>query len=318
MNPVDLPSLNALRALEAVARHRSFRRAAEELFVTPAAITHQIKKLEQHLGAPLFRRHNQRISLTDAAEAALPLLQKGFAALAQAVVELRMPEKAPQLTVGTSPTFASRWLMPRLREFLFTHPGIDVRVITNGRTVAPGDHKTSRQKLAAEANPLPDIDICFTSEELAGPQARRLFNVEVMPMCHPHLLIGPPPLLTIADLRHQTLLHGDGNNANRTNSTWAHWLRDVGATDIDARRGLQFEHSTLALDAAADGLGVTLASPLLAAEELSSGKVVIALKNPFLLDNAYYVLASETALSSPAVSAFRTWILGKARTLQER
>ncbi|MES2489130.1 MAG: LysR substrate-binding domain-containing protein [Pseudomonadota bacterium] len=313
MNPVDLPPLNSLRALEAVARHRSFKRAAEELFVTPAAITHQIKQLEERLGIQLFKRTSQRISLTSEAEAALPLLQKGFATLAQAVAELHTQKPTPQLTVGTSPTFASRWLMPRLREFLLAHPGIDVRVSANSRTSEPNEAKTRRKKNTSR-NATPDIDIVFTSEELAGPQAHRLFRVEVLPMCHPQLLQGPTPLQTPSDLRHQTLLHGDGLNADRTNSTWARWLRDVGAMDVDARRGLQFEHSTLALDAAADGLGVILASPLLAAAEMSAGKVVIAMQHRLLLDNAYYVIASETALSRPEVSAFNTWLLEKART----
>lgn len=314
MNPVDLPPLNSLRALEAVARHRSFKRAAEELFVTPAAITHQIKQLEERLGTQLFKRTNQRITLTDEAEAALPLLQKGFASLAQAVSELRKQQSAPQLNVGSSPTFASRWLMPRLREFLSAHPGIDVRVVTNGRSPEPTQSKSRRRKNAVQENTAPDIDILFASEEQAGPQARQLFRVEVMPMCSPQLLIGPPALLEPSDLRHQTLLHGDGLNANRSNSTWARWLRHVGATDVDARRGLQFEHSTLALDAAADGLGVILASPLLAAAELSAGKVVIAMQRPLQLENAYYIVASETALSRPEVSAFHSWLLEKSRT----
>lgn len=311
MNPVDLPPLNALRALEAVARHRSFKRAAEELFVTPAAITHQIKQLEERLGRQLFKRSNQRITLTEEAEAALPLLQKGFASLAQAVGELQKQDHAPQLTVGTSPTFASRWLMPRLREFLSAHPGIDVHVVTNSRGREPAQGKSRSRKNAVQDNTAPDIDILFTSEELAGRQARQLFRVEVVPMCHPQLLIGPPPLNTPSDLRHQTLLHGDGLNANRTNSTWARWLRHAGASAIDARRGLQFEHSTLALDAAADGLGVILASPALAVAELSAGKVVIAM--PLQLENAYYAVASETALSRPEVSAFHSWLLEKSR-----
>ena len=314
MNPVNLPSLNALRALEAVARHRSFRRAAEELFVTPAAITHQIKQLEQRLGVQLFKRQNQKISLTEEAEAALPLLQKGFATLAQAVAELRSHQSTPQLTVGVSPTFALRWLMPRLRDFLSAHPGIDVRLATDRRPAESARKQTAKSRKSADQNDgAPDIDIVFTSEERAEPHAHRLFRVEVMPMCHPQLLNGPHALKAPSDLRHQTLLHGDGRNADRANSTWAHWLRHVGALDVDARRGLQFEHSTLALDAAADGLGVTLASPLLAASELSAGKVVIALQQSLLLDNAYYVVASETSLSRPEVAAFHAWLLDRAR-----
>src|SRR5882757_10881540 len=112
MGSSRLPPLNALRAFEAVARHRSFRKAAEELFVTPAAVTHQIKALEQQLGLNLFERLNRRIELTAAAQAALPLFQQGFESRAAAVSELRSYGQVPHLTVGATPTFVSRWLMP--------------------------------------------------------------------------------------------------------------------------------------------------------------------------------------------------------------
>ncbi|MES2682600.1 MAG: transcriptional regulator GcvA [Pseudomonadota bacterium] len=299
MTNSHLPSLNALRAFEAVARHQSFRRAAEELFVTPAAITHQIKQLEAVLGLALFERHNRKVTLTPAASASLPQLQQGFDSLRIAVADLLRHGKAPALTVSASPTFASRWLMPRLQGFLSQHPGIDVRLLASGN---PAAESTER-----------DIDIRFTSENLSGPLVDLLFRIEIVPMCRPEMLIGPPALRSPKDLRHATLLHGDGRDPSRVGTAWVRWLQRAGVTGIDARRGVQFEHSALALDAAADGLGITLASPILATAELASGRVVIAFPQAMPLDTAYYLVTSEQAMQRPEVAAFHRWLLNEAR-----
>ncbi len=309
-----LPPLNALRAFEAVARHRSFRKAAEELFVTPAAVTHQIKALEKQLGLMLFERLNRRIELTDAARAALPLFQQGFEALADGVAGLRAYGQVPHLTVGATPTFVSRWLMPRLQRFLSQHPGIDVRIVASGQLIRAGQRAMRSEDSGDDGELATDIDIRFTNDHLPGESVDLLFTVEIMPMCHPRLIEGPPPLRTPADLRHQTLLHGDGHNADRNQSAWARWLRRAGVEGVDPRRGLRLDHSTHALEAAADGLGVTLASPLLAAAELSSGRVVVAFPQALPLDNAYYIITPGSAAARPEVNAFRSWLLQEAAT----
>ena len=309
-----LPPLNALRAFEAVARHKSFRKAAEELFVTPAALTHQIKALEKQLGFALFERYSRRIELTPAAQAALPRFQEGFDALVKGVAELRGHGQAPHLTVAATPTIVQRWLMPRLQRFLSQHPGIDVRLVASGQLITATPHSI-RSEDAVEGGSVDteiDIDIRFSNGRPQGEHVDLLFTVEVVPMCHPRLIEGPPPLRVPDDLRHQTLLHGDARVADRSRSTWARWLRRAGLTDIDPRRGLQLDHSTLALEAAADGLGVTLATPLLAEAELASGKVVVAFPLALPLDNAYYSVASETAITRPEVAAFREWLLDEA------
>ena len=299
-----LPPLNALRAFEAVARHKSFRKAAEELYVTPAALTHQIKSLEELLGFPLFVRLARRIELTPAAQAALPRFQQGFEALAQAVAELRNHGQAPRLTVGATPTFVSRWLMPRLQRFLVQHPEIDVRLVASGQLINASAREI-RSEDSAESNVDADIEIRFSNGRPEGQNVDLLFTVEVVPMCHPRLLTGPQPLRMPEDLSHQTLLHGDARVADRTRSAWARWLRRAGVTDVDPRRGLQLDHSTLALEAAADGLGVTLAMPLLAAAELAEGKVAVAFPMSLSLDNAYYSVVPDAAMRRPEVVAFR-------------
>jgi LysR family glycine cleavage system transcriptional activator len=311
MSVTKLPPLNALRAFEAVARLQSFRKAADELFVTPAAVSHQIKALEEQLGVVLFERRTRRIELTSAAQAALPLFQQGFDALAQAVLKLRSHGQAPRLTVSATPTFVSRWLMPRLLGFLSRHPGIDVRILASGRLINPSQQQAGADE-PVDSVPDADIDIRFDSSPPAGQNVDYLFSAEVVPMCHPRLLVGPPPLKVPGDLRHQTLLHGDGSKADSAQSAWARWLRKARVKDVDSFRGLQLDHSTLALEAAVDGLGVTLAMPLLAATELAEGKVVIAFPLVLQLDKAYYAVTSDSAMTRPEVSDFRAWLVDEA------
>lgn len=310
MTTSRLPPLNALRAFEAVARHRSFRKAADELFVTPAAVTHQIKALEEQLGVELFRRLPRRIELTPTAMGALPVFQRAFELLTRGVNELRDFGRTPQLTLRSTPTFASRWIMPRLHRFLSAHQGIDVRVLASGNLLTalggrPDDN--------AESLPEPDLDIVFSNSRPEGTQVDLLFALDIVPMCHPRLMKqGPNPLKTPADLRHHTLLHGDMHIKDRSRSGWAQWLRQAGVNNVDPRRGLQFDHSTLALDAATDGLGVTLATPLFASDELKRGDVAVAFPMSIRLDRAYYTVVSASSASRPEVEAFRQWLLQEA------
>lgn len=311
MSTTRLPPLNALRAFEAVARHRSFRKAAEELFVTPAAITHQIKALEEQLGVVLFQRLNRRIELTPAALAALPRFRDAFEALAQGVAQLRDHGKKPRLTVRSTPTFVSRWMMPRLHRFLSAHPDTDVRLLASGQLISPLAQQLLTEEVG-ESAPEPDIHIQFSNGRPEGDVVDLLFAVEVVPMGHPRLLRGAHPLREPDDLRHHTLLHGDGALSDRSRSAWARWLAHAGATQVDPERGLQFDHSTLALEAAADGLGVTLAMPLLAEAELKRGDVEVAFTIALPLDKAYYAVTTSAALARPEVAAFRQWLLTEA------
>lgn len=311
MSTARLPPLNALRAFEAVARHRSFRKAADELFVTPAAVTHQIKALEEHLGVELFRRLPRGVELTPAAAAVLPIFQRAFSLITRGVGELRDYGLTPHLTVKTSPTFASRWMSPRLHRFLALYQGIDVRVLASGTFARPVERGPGTEDTPESE---PDIDIRFLNGRPEdADHVDLLFAVDIVPMCHPRLTKqGPHPLKTPADLRHHALLHGDTQIEDRTRSGWAQWLRHAGVNDVDPRRGVQFDHSTLALDAATDGLGVTLATPLFASDELARRDLVVALPLPLRLDRAYYAITSSASASRPEVVAFRKWLLEEA------
>lgn len=303
-----LPPLNALRAFEAVARHRSFRKAAAELFVTPAAVTHQIKALEEQLGVELFKRLPGGIELTPATVASLPVLQRAFELIARSVGELRNYGSTPHLTVKTTPTFASRWMMPRLHSFLAANQGIDVRVLASGNVLNAGGNPAG-----ASAGVEPDIEIRFSNGRPDGDHVDLLFNVGIVPMCHPRLLESEPwPLREPADLAHHSLLHGDMHINDRARSAWSLWLRKAGVTNVDPRRGLQFDHPTLALDAATDGLGVTLATPLFAKNELERGDVVVAFPIEITLDRSYYTVTASASSQRPEVIAFRQWLLEEA------
>ena len=195
MNP-RLPPLNALRAFETAARHLSFRRAAEELFVTPAAISHQIKGLEDYLGVMLFHRLNKSLLLTEAGQAALPALRDGFERLAEAVEILRADSPSRLLTVSVAPSFASKWLVPRLERFRQSVPGIDIRIDATSRCV---DFIRDRV----------DVGIRYGAGDYPGLHSDCLRDDEVMPVCSPALLAGEYPLQQPDDLRHHTLLHID-------------------------------------------------------------------------------------------------------------
>jgi LysR family glycine cleavage system transcriptional activator len=306
------PSFNSLRAFEAVARLRSFRKAADELFVTPAAITHQIKALEAQLGIPLFVRLSHGIELTPAAEAALPRLQQGFEMLLHAVRDLREFGQSPRLNVAVTPTLASRWIMPRLHRFLSKYPNIDVRLMASGQAIHTSG-RSHAENHNTESAQNPDVEIHFSHTRPSGDYVDHLFAVHVVPMAHPKIIDWSAPSRVPDDLRHLTLLHGDGRLHDRSQSTWAKWLKQAGALQVDARRGLQFDHSTLALKAAADGLGVTLAMPLLAAEELSENKVRILFPTVLPLEQSYFVETNPGEIDRPEVRAFRAWLLEEAR-----
>ena len=306
MSSNRLPPLNALRAFEAVARNRSFRKAADELFVTPAAVTHQIKLLEEQLGIPLFERRSRGIELTPAAASALPRFRQAFELMAQGVSELRGHGNVPSLVVRATPTFMSRWIMPRIPSFLAAYPTVELRLLASGRMISASPWQVQPEH--DEAGTAPDIEIQLSGTAPAGDIVDLLLTVDVVPMCSPRLFKGEHALRVPDDLRHHTLLHADGLLSDRMRSTWAQWLKQAGARQVDPRRGMQFDHSTLALEAAADGLGVTLATPLLAAGELERGDVRIAFTQALPLGRSYYAVTSQSAVQRPEVAAFREWL----------
>ena len=308
-----LPPLNALKAFEAAARHLSVKKAAVELNVTPAAVSHQIRTLEEYLDLQLFHRYNRALELTDAARACLPKLREGFDCLAQAVERLRTHTSGGMLTVSAAPSFAARWLMPRLHRFIAAHHEIDVRVSARMRRVSV-DGKVDVAERATIETWLDDSDVAILYGHGHYPDmdVQRLLSLTITPICSPKLLTGEHPLRTPEDLKHHMLLHDDTGDMYDGESFWEVWLEAAGVTGIDAKRGARFSHAVLALEAAIDAVGVVASMPSLAAEELASGKLVMPFDLKVPLDSAYYLVCEPHAKTRPSVAAFRDWLIAEA------
>ena len=294
-----LPPLNALRAFEAAARHLSLTRAAEELHVTPAAVGHQVKVLEQHLGAPLFARLNRALELTPAGQSLLPGLSDAFYRLAEAVETFRRRDANRPLTVSMPPSFGATWLMPRLERFRERHPDIDVRLEASNR-VADLIHDDV------------DVGLRYGLGDYPGMRVDCLLSEEVFPVCSPRLLEGKHPLTTLENLRWHTLLHVDGYVQDDFWPDWAMWLHSAGMADVDVRRGLHFSETRLALQAAASGHGIALGSRVLAGNELESGRLVRPFAHGSRMSFAYYMVCPEALADAPRIAAFRRWIIEEA------
>lgn len=315
--PVRLPPLNSLKAFESAARNLSVKRAAIELNVTSAAVSHQIRALEEYLGVQLFRRYNRALELTDVAKAALPKLGEGFECMAQAVTILRSQQGGGSLTVSAAPSFASRWLMPRLHRFIAAHPEIDVRISARMRRVSVDGKGDVAERATVEAWLADsDVAILYGRGHVTGILVERLLDLSITPICSPKLLSGEHPLRTSADLKHHLLLHDDTGELYDNEPFWGLWLREAGIDDVDANKGPHFSHAVLAFEAAIDAVGVLASMPVLAAEDIATGKLVAPFDLTVKLPDGYYMASNEHADERPAVAAFRGWLREEARRSQ--
>jgi len=289
-----LPPLNALRDFEAAARHLSFTKAAEELHVTHGAVSRQVKSLEDYLGLPLFRRLNRALRLTDEGQAYARSVRELLDSLAEATRRLRTPRETGGLTVSTTYSFTSGWLVPRLGRFRALHPDIDVRLQANDQVV-----EFARDNV--------DLAIRYGRGNYPGLAAERLMGDDYTPVSNPALLKGKHPLRKPADLKYHVLLHEEGNEVD-----WRIWLMAAGVQGVDATRGPVFSHSTMAIQAAIRGEGVALGRTALIEEELASGQLVRLFDLRLDAVMAYYIVCPPRALERPKVRAFRDWLLEEA------
>ncbi|MBP2227509.1 transcriptional regulator GcvA [Azospirillum agricola] len=288
-----LPPLNALRAFEAAARHLSFTKAADELHVTQAAVSHQIKALEEWLGLPLFRRMNRALALTEAGQNYLPPVREAMDTLSQATEKLIRTDSAGALTISTMPSFASKWLVPRLMRFQKRYPDTDVRVQSTIQMVDFTRH---------------DVDLAIRFGTGVWPDLRveRLLTEDIFPVGHPSLLNGERPLTCPEDLCNHTLLHDDYN------ISWAVWCRAAGIEGVDVDRGLRFDDSSFTLQAAINGHGIALARGVLVSDDIASGRLVRLFNVGLPGSLAYYVVAPPHYFNRPKVKAFRDWLFEEA------
>ena len=291
--PRRLPPLNAVKAFEAAARHGSFTRAANELHVTQAAVSHQVKQFEDWLGLKLFERSGHALTLTAAGKRYLPQLSAALDALAAATAQLTDDALAGPLRISVLPSFAGKWLLPRLGRFRAVHPSIDLQISTSASLC-----DFSRD----------DVDLGIRSGlgRWPGLQADLIAREWLAPLCSPALLAKGAPLHTPSDLRLHTLLH------DRPADLWPRWLEVAGAAEVDARPGPGFTDSGLVLQAALDGHGVALGRLFLAADDMRAGRLVQPFPHRLPNDYSYWLVYPKSAAGKPRLAAFRRWLLDEA------
>ncbi|MFZ2650134.1 MAG: transcriptional regulator GcvA [Burkholderiaceae bacterium] len=292
-----LPPLNAIRAFEAVARNTSFTRAAHELSVTQGALSRHVGALESWLGAQLFRRTQRGVELTTKGAAYFRTLRGALDQIDHATHQLQHSPDENLLRLKLPPTFAIRWLVPRLARFHALHPGIDVQ-ITTSHDSADFDRE--------------DVDACIHSDRAPppGPGFRRLFGEVLLPVCSPGWLKRAPRLKDPADLANHVLLC----SMHRPDD-WPAWLTAAGVPQVDGNSGLKFENAALAYQAAIDELGVTIAQRALVHDDLRSNRLVAPIPLPVRTPGAYYLAYAPLRPRSARLAAFENWIVAEAQAL---
>ena len=295
-----LPPLNALRAFEAAARRLSFTKAAEELNVTPGAISQQIRQLEDYAGTPLFKRTGRSVLLTDAAQACLPLVREAFEQIGEAGRVMRAPARRGRVMVACAPSFAAKWLAPKLDGFHQSHPGIEAWVSADMQLT---DFNT------ADA----DIAIRYGHGRYDGLKVEKLLDETVLPVCSPALLEGPDAIRRPEDLSKHTLIHDESPENDPSCPDWGSWLTARNVSGVDASRGPRFNQAVLVIEAAASGRGVALAKRAIAQAEMDAGRLVAPFADGSTpIDFSYWIVWPKGRHLSPDVRAFISWVKAEA------
>jgi len=293
--------LNALRAFESAARLSSFSGAAAELNVSHSTISHHIKGLEKSLGKQLFLRQNRRVILTNEAEGLYRILKHSFDDISSELEVLRQGSTNAPLKVTVTPSFANKWLVPKLRDFRETHPNVEVQLHPS---LALNDF--SRDGL--------DVGVRAGLGNWPSLNAELLMPVHMTPLCAPSVFGGPMNSMNLRELEQLTLIHADVSEGIGMTSEWREWLSAVGANDIDCDRGLSFKDPGLALQAAVDGLGIAMGYLQLAADDLANGRLIqpfeLILRHPW----SYYIVLPEDNIGDPQTQVFCDWLRQQANS----
>lgn len=283
-----------LRAFDVAARNLNLSAAAEEMNVTHAAVSRQVKQLEERLGVKLFERLPRGLRLTAQGALLAEGTRAAFDRLASALEDVSTPTVRRKLTISTFSSFNARWLMPRVRSFSILFPDVDLQVITTAVLV-----DFAREDV--------DIAIRFGRGHYPGLHVVPLFRPREIVVCAPSLLKGGPPLKTLGDLRHFTLLHDDSHRA------WTRWLDAVGAKGIDARRGIVCGDRNSMLQAVLAGQGVGIASEVFAAAELAAGRLVKVFENEVTSEYSIYAVCLPRRLNDPMIAGVVQWLEKEAQ-----
>jgi LysR family glycine cleavage system transcriptional activator len=296
-----LPSLDLLKGFDAAARHLSFTRAAQDLFVTQSALSRQIQTLEEQLGAPLFERRHRELRLTNAGQILHATAKTVLDELAQAVAKIRREQTSLPLTVSTNMPFAALWLIPRLSRFRARHPAIDVFISADNRVV-----DLERERI--------DLAVRYCSETTAPPGSPRLFGERVFPVCSPALAADHSrPIRRPEDLARHVLLHIDDEGGRFPWLNWPAWLAAVGVRELTPVGSLRFIHFDQVMQAALDGQGVALGRVPLIDSLLKQGRLVAPLRGKYTTPRAYFVVRGAQAAVRPEAQDFIDWLLEEAK-----
>ncbi|MFZ1815967.1 MAG: LysR substrate-binding domain-containing protein [Rhizobiaceae bacterium] len=303
MSKYRLPPLDLFHTFEAVARHRSFTLAADELCVTQSAVSRQIKGLENKLGLCLFHRLHRSIELTVEGQRLFDSVTRGLDDISACLADLGANAKAPQITVSASVAFAWFWLMPRLARFGALQPDVDLRVLATDQPVMPGSGEV-------------DVAVLFGSGRWEGLESRLLFGERVYPVCSPAYLRDHLALHRPEDLLDQTLLHLEYGKSSFGGVNWRTWLLRQGVNGQPVRRGLRFNSYPMALQAAEAGHGVALGWSYVTDPLLAEGRLICPVDRTLETQDGYYLCTSKNAADNPGTAAFLQWIGAEVLSLE--
>lgn len=287
--------LNGLRAFEAAARLSSFSKAADELHVSHSTVSHHIKGLEQSLGIDLFVRQNRRVVLTQAGRDLLPVLRESFENISRQLELIKQGDKSPALRVTVTPSFATKWLVPRLKKFRESRPDIDLLVKPS---LALSDYRQDRF----------DVGIRSGLGQWPRLKSELLMATHMSPLCSPELIERTSELKTPADVLQHTLLNADTGDSAGSAGEWHAWLDAMGIAEFGKPRQLSFEDPALALNAAVDGLGIAMGYLELAADDIESGRLVQPFAAQIEHQWSYYIVTPEDESANPLAEVFCDWL----------
>lgn len=303
-----LPPLSSLRTFEAAARHLSFKKAAAELHVTPAAVSQQIKTLENYLGVLLFQRRPNALLLTEDGVSMFPKIRDGLDLFASAV-EGTQRSRTRVLNVVAPPSFAARWLVPRLSRFSAAHPEVAIRISSSAKHI-DGPHTSSEQvkELVDPRQEAGDVSIRFGMGLYPGSQVEKILTPDYVLVCSPLFLTGEFPLRTPQDLSRCVLIHDESITASEQRPSWREWFGIAGVSGMDTERGPRFSNTLMVLEAVLEGQGVGLVLKPLVEADVAAGRLCIPFSISLPSRYSYFFVTSKAAAGQPMVKLFQGWV----------
>ncbi|WP_115720239.1 transcriptional regulator GcvA [Gallaecimonas mangrovi] len=288
-----LPPLNALRVFESSARNASFAAAAEELFVTASAVSHQIKTLEEYLGVSLFSRNKRRVELTAAGEQYLTSIKHALDEIEAATQRLATSQENNVVQISVAPNFLIRWLMPRMARFQEQYPDVELQINASMGLIDFNRAST-------------DMAVYFGNGEWEDIEIHFLRKVMLMPVCSPKLATSRLPLDKPEDLRNHTIIY-----VSKRKYEWENWLKQAGVPNLKPKGSMQISSGQLATAAAQEGLGVALADSTLTSREIESGRLVVPFDIKLDTLKAFYLVYRKNRPLTTGMKAFKEWVMAE-------